>query len=408
MSKISREDAWNKIFETNPILEDVSRQGFYDISAEEISKLKEPRLMCKVDYRENLPEAMKAEGLSILAINNGTYRIARNSPFVDLNELISSNIELVNFPSGFISLDPQVITSESAALDVAKISGMLDQVFGEETYLSIRGRRYCSLNFKIGNIEYPVNGVQVEVDGGYEGSTTVNLVEAKIGGRNNINIRQLLYPQLYWQGLKNNHKKTSSYVFQYQNGLYRFIPFEYWGAECFINHSLERVFKIAESETHFDLMGISLNPNLTDLEVPFPQADDFDKVVAMLIIIGQKNRCSKDEIGLEFDLVPRQIDYYSNVLRWMKLVIIESDTKFLTLTDLGKRLLGMQHSQRMIELARIIFSNEIFYKKLRNSDSEISVTLRNKHRLDNQSLYTRRMATVKSWIGYFGKYFETN
>lgn len=408
MAEISREEAWNKIFDSHPILEGVTKNGFYDLSNTSIKKFKEPRIMCKVDFRENLPKIMQSEGLSILAISNRSYRIAKNSPFVDINESISQNHEVVNFPSGFISLDPQVITSESAALDVAKISGMLDLVFGEETHLSIRGRKYCSLDFKIGNIEYPVNGVQVEVDGGYEGGKSINLIEAKIGGRNNINIRQLLYPQLYWQGLKNNNKKTSSYIFQFQNGLYRFIPFEYDGTECLVNHSRERVFKIAENVVNFDLMTIPLDLNLTDLEVPFPQADAFDKVIAMLIIIGEKNRSTKDEIGLEFDLVPRQIDYYSNVLRWMKLITLETDSKLLILTELGKKLFNMHHSQRMQHLAKIIFSNEIFFIKLHKPESEITETLRNKFQLNNQNLYSRRMTTVKSWINYFKKYFEIN
>lgn len=404
MTELTREQAWNRIFETIPIVEGVNRDGFFDLTNTQIKVFKEPRIMCKIDFREHLPKVMKDEGLSILAIKNGTYRIARNSPFIDLNENIISDIEFVTFPTSFVSLDPNSITSESAALDVAKISGMLDLVVGEHTDLSIRGRKYCNLDFNIGEINYPVSGVQVEVDGGYEGNTSINLIEAKIGGRNNINIRQLLYPQLYWQSLA-RYKSVSSFIFQYQNGLYRFIPFKYDGSHCSVNHSAERVFRIVENNLAFDIYSVQINDSLTDSNAPFPQADDFIKLITFLIKIGQKDGLSKEEVGLEFDLVPRQIDYYLNGLRWMKLITID-ESKNVYLTNIGKEMFSMSDRNRMIAFSKIIFSNQIFHTYLRDQITPISQEVRARFRLDEDSLYNRRMATVKAWTKYFKTFFE--
>ncbi len=70
MSKINIHQSWENIFSHYNILSKIRKNRFFDITADEIKAIdgKEARLMTKVDFRENLPNIMKAENLSILAI----------------------------------------------------------------------------------------------------------------------------------------------------------------------------------------------------------------------------------------------------------------------------------------------------------------------------------------------------
>jgi hypothetical protein len=66
--------------------------------------------------------------------------------------------------------------------------------------LTIRGRKYTpKFDFKVGTHQVTVEGVQTEVDAGYEGKEQVVLVEAKNFRANNVIIRQLYYPYRQWQ-----------------------------------------------------------------------------------------------------------------------------------------------------------------------------------------------------------------
>ncbi len=71
MTKLNH-DAWNVIFDKLEILSSIDKLGYYDISADDIKRIshREPRLMTKIDYEEVLPQIMKENHLSILAISN--------------------------------------------------------------------------------------------------------------------------------------------------------------------------------------------------------------------------------------------------------------------------------------------------------------------------------------------------
>jgi len=65
-------DAWDIIFDKLQILRSIDNIGYYDITADDIKRIsnREPRLMTKIDYEEVLPQIMKNNQLSILAISN--------------------------------------------------------------------------------------------------------------------------------------------------------------------------------------------------------------------------------------------------------------------------------------------------------------------------------------------------
>jgi hypothetical protein len=398
-SKISTNESWNNIFEKYEILKGIEAEGYFDITADQIKAVdgKEPRLMTKVDFRENLPTIMRDHTLSILAVKNGLYRIAKNDPFIDIDENISTKITEIEVPKNLVSIDPFNIKSESAALDIAYISKMCDQVFGEDTHLSIRGRLRGELDFEIDSIAYNIDGVQIEVDGGYEGQKSIHLVEAKIGFRNNINIRQLLYPQLYWQKELDGVKDLKSYVFYLHNDVFRFIPYIYDGKVGYADHSNEIAFRFVQPESKFNIYDVAVDESLVDQSVPFPQADKFEKVQDMLLVISQNGCINKQELNLEFDLVSRQIDYYLNVLKWLK--VCKEDDECITLSDLGERIVKLPFKNRIEELSKIVFSEPIANNFLHKK--EINDDMYAKYGMKSDSTRRRRLQTLSAWINYF-------
>lgn len=406
MSDITNDKAWEKIFEHYKILEKIKKNKYVDITADEIKYLdkKEARLMAKVDFRESLPTVMKDESLSILAVKNGLYRIAKNDPFINIKETIETPIIELLPPENIITIDPYNIKSESAALDIAAISGMHNQVFEEDSCLSIRGRLRGSFDFNIKDIEYKIDGVQIEVDGGYESKKKIHLIEAKIGYKNNISIRQLLYPKLFWDKQIYLKKEVKAYVFYLQNDIYRFIPYYYDGEVGYAEHSEEKAFRFKPLADcyNFSLYDIHIDESKINTNIPFPQADRFDKVESMIRLLDNESCTNKEILKSHFDIVDRQIDYYYNVLKWIK--IVDEVDNCLVLNQEGIRIANLQFRDRVIELAKIIFSEPIMNDVL--NDKNLNRNLFSRYKMNSNSTIDRRLQTVKAWVKYFKNILE--
>ncbi len=404
MAKLNFHKSWENIFDRYNLIDDIKRDGFVDISADQLKAVegKEPRNLTKIDFREKLPHIMREEGLSILAVRNGLYRIAPIDPFIDIQEEIATDIIELEAPSNILTIDPFNIKSESGALDIASISGMHKIVFEEESELTIRGRLRGDLHFYIDGVSYDIEGVQIEVDGGYESESAIHLIEAKIGYTNNISIRQLLYPHLFWGKRLAGRKSVKSYLFYLHGDIFRFIPYYYDGSKGYVEHSQEKAFRFKEPKRDFSIYSVEVNPNNIDMAVPFPQADRFETIHMMMILISE-NRClSKEELSLSFDIVDRQIDYYLNVLKWLKVCTEENEC--LVLTPKGQDIINQPFRQRMKSLAQIVFSDPISNALLHNK--EVDPKLFHRYDVHSESTMKRRKRTIRAWIKYFKKIFE--
>jgi hypothetical protein len=228
------------------------------------------------------------------------------------------------------------------------------------------------------------------------------LVEAKVGFRSNINIRQLLYPELMWKQYIQNKKEVRSHILFYQDNVFRFIPFKYEENSFSVLQDEEKAFSF-EVDTKFSLTQIEPTMSQVNHNAPFPQANSFERVHAIFINIENFECPTKIGIIAEFGLVDRQTDYYFNVLKWLNLCDYDGDC--IQLTNKGRELLSMSIQKRMIELAKIVFSEPIFYKTLK----ELSIE---KSEFDiwkmSGSTIPRRLSTVKTWIEYFQKFFSNN
>jgi hypothetical protein len=401
--------AWDTIFDKLDIVERVNRDSFFDLTATQIKEIgkREPRLMAKIDHRENLPEIMAKEKLSILAIKNGEYRIARTDPYINIPDIKTEDISSLGFDSNFLTISPDNVKSESNALDIAYISGMLTKVFNEETSLTIRGRERANCRFLINDksdkeIEYDISGVQIEVDGGYEGKNSINLVEAKMGSRNNMSIRQLLYPELYWNSIIKKKKEVRTFFFLYQQPFYRFIPFLYKDGIFKLDNSAEKIFKFKQVES-FDIRKIKVRKDsLVDITAPFPQADSFDKVLIIFDKIVNKDGITKSELSEEivddFDLTDRQIAYYTSALRWLNICELKDGALFLNRK--GKELAELSVIDRIKEMSETIFTDEIFNLSLHSSVDSVPEKLFKDNWNISGSTIPRRKLTIQKWIDF--------
>lgn len=409
---ISKNKAWSIIFQECDVLRQVNSNWYFDLRANIIKELTgaEPRLMTKIDFTHSLPEIMQASNLSILAIENWLYRISRASPYIDVWERKNSE-KLISPPEWYLSLDPFDITSESMALDIAHIWWILYDVFWEETDLTIRGRlrKWTSFNFSLDWVNYPVNWVQIEVDWWYEWKKTLNIVEAKLWAISNINLRQLLYPTLAWKNIIWNQKTISTYIFIYDNPYFRFIPFVQVNGNWIADILNEKVFRF-KSRIIYDLDKIKVqdNPEL-DFSAPFPQADNFDKVLIMLRVIAQKwweiTKLELKNLMEDYDLSERQIDYYSNCLKLFKLI---SFTRWaICLNAKWKEIATLKVKEQAFELAKVIFSEPVFNKALHKGNDVISDTEFKRHWKEmNWTTISRRKQTLKKWVNWFKDMFK--
>ena len=69
------DDKWKILLDRHNIVEVVAEKGHFDITANQIKPEREPRLMCKMDFKQSVAKPFQENGLSILAIKNGIYRL---------------------------------------------------------------------------------------------------------------------------------------------------------------------------------------------------------------------------------------------------------------------------------------------------------------------------------------------
>ena len=109
-------------------MDEISRKGYYYISAKKIKNYREPHLMAKWDSNENLPEALRDRHLNISPVSRSEYLLSN----VDLYEPLP---EFITTESGDLhhirqldleSLACENITSESNTINAIVATGALD------------------------------------------------------------------------------------------------------------------------------------------------------------------------------------------------------------------------------------------------------------------------------------------
>ena len=341
---------WETLFKDYNILTRVSNDGYFQITANQIKRIYEPRLMTKFDHSINLPEIFKTNGLSILPDSRGTYII---SDFVNYQPFVKEvkEIEYFDPPSYLESLDFDNITSEPQSLLCANAASLMNDFLGEHNLVpTVQGRMGSNdFTFNIatrkGPLKIDVRKSQLEIDGGYEGSNGLYLFEAKNHLADDFLIRQLYYPYRLWQSKVS--KPVHPIFLTYSNGVFEFLQYDFQSIgeynSLILSKSKKYIIRNSSLTSEWLLIKIESTKCVPEPEVPFPQADRFERVINLCEQLNQEGLLSIDEITTNYQFDQRQTDYYFNASKYLGLVEKHriGGEVFISLTELGQKVRKM-------------------------------------------------------------------
>ena len=374
MSKSKNDLCWEQLFEKHKILEKIFAKNYMSISSTEINKVREARLMTKFDHRSQLPKIFSEHNLSILPTSRGSYVIGNFDTFCNFD---TENIEITKIGFPFLeSLDFKDITSEATAINCAFASQMLHDFTNEESLMpTVSGRMSSSIfdfsiNSNKGLFKINVDNSQIEIDGGYEGDNSLTLIEAKNYISEDFLIRQLYYPYKLWA---NKIRKQVRPIFlTYTNGIFHLREYIFDDIDHYNSLRLikQKKYSVQESSINVETIQQILDSVQTvkELELPFPQADSFERVINLCELLQQRGVLTKEEITQNYDFDSRQTDYYSNAGKYLGLIDnkIENKQAICYLTEKGKQLFNLSIVDRQLEFTKLILSHSAF-KKLINT-----------------------------------------
>lgn len=411
MPKKDKSKCWEILFKRHKILQQVKKNWFFEITAEQIKKEYEPRLMAKFDHYDQLPDIFKNNHLSILPNKNGSYLIWPFSTHQDLNYW-NIPVRKVKDRKDLESINPNNLFSEAVSLNYALATWMIKDLVGEVCELTLSWRMKSSnFKFKIkgfdsrSELEINVDNAQIEIDWWYESKHKLVLIEAKKWKCDDFIIRQLYYPYRLW---KNKITKEVIPVFMTEsNWIFSFFIFKFENENKYnslklvkqLNYSID--FETISEEEKKALKNIKC---VKEPKVPFPQADDFEKCINVLELLNGWEK-TKEEISDTFWYVKRQWDYYTNANKYLWLVE-EAKKWSVKLTPLWKEIITLPRKNRNLRLIKLILSHKVFkdiykvYSKSWKISTDDAVKIMKKcklYKIDSDVTYKRRASTIKLW-----------
>jgi hypothetical protein len=413
-----RDAAWKRVCDGLPVAGTLERDGLFAVSADDLKRLggREPRLMAKIDTLAERPAILAELGAALFPVRNGRYVLfpdpAQKSFYRFEEEPPSPRAFAAAVDLGRFDTFPRdQEASESQALDIALLAGLLPAFCGEKTLnLTLRGRMFSGdFAFRTPGRGLPVevSRVQIEVDAGYEGEDGIYLVEAKRGRRDDFHIRQLWYPYLNWTA--RTRKRVVPIFFTYSNGQYLLSEFEFGDGFGEARLVRQKAYCLEEplAEVAFGSLFARV-PAGGEPAVAFPQANDLDKVVDLVRLAAQAPR-AKGEIAEAFGFDERQGDYYGNAGCWLGLLRRGDEGFALTAAGEGFNRLRSRPA-RTLALLEILLAvpstraalrllAERGFRAEKIAPGELAAVVREATGLA-ASTPERRASTVRAWLGW--------
>lgn len=422
-SEKSKNDiAWESLFETHNILEEINKNGVYKISAKAINTKREARLMTKFDHHIQLPSIFKQNHLTIQPDSRGSYIIGRFKSYESLPKESFIDITEIPFPSFLETINPTNIYSESCAILCAYNTGMIDDLLNEETKFTVSGRmstgRFSYLiNSTQDDTSYEINvdNSQCEIDSGFEGDNILAIIEAKNQTVDDFLVRQLYYPYRLW---KNKTQKQVIPIFLFYSNdifsfyIYRFTDDNYYNSIELVN---KKKYQIGSNDIELEdilsiLERVKIKPE--NKRIPFPQADSFVRIVDLIMQIYNINTSlSQEDITSNYAFDVRQAQYYTNAAIYLGLVQKTTDREqgvIYSMSDRGINILERTPKRRNLALVECILEKQVFHQTLHlylqnGSKPNINqvVKVMENAQLDlSKSTMLRRGQTVLAWIDW--------
>lgn len=414
--------AWERIFCKYNIIQNIRKYGKFEITSKQINEFRESRLMTKFDYKSQLPSLFLENRLSILPISRGSYVIANFETFKCFDRNDDVDVMKIEFPTYLESIDYDNITSESTALNCAYVSEIIHDFSGEDELKPTVNGRMSSLSFHfrinsgISFLHINVDNSQIEIDGGYEGLNSLVLIEAKNSISDDFLIRQLYYPYRLWSN--KIRKEVRSLFLTYTNGVFHFREYGFDFLEDYnsINLIRQKKYVIREEVINIEsIQKILYEINIIqEPQLPFPQADSFDRVINLCELLNENQCLEKEYITENYDFNERQTSYYSDAGRYLGLIDKKRDRDngkvIYFLTKKGCDLFKLSMSKRQVEFVKLILSHFVFKQVLElylknaylPSKTEIVEIMKysNLYRIDSEETFYRRASTISRWINW--------
>lgn len=419
MSDSLNQVAWTILFERHKILEEIEDKGVCYISANQIKKEREPRLMAKFDHTINLPKIFADNKLSILPITRGDYAIAHFDAYHSF-EPINNEISRVSMPAYIQSINSNNIPSEAIALNCAIATGIIADFTGDIDIIPTVSGRMGSGDFDFSirdtltnkQIKVDVSNSQIEIDAAYEGVNYLALIEAKRDISEDFLVRQLYYPYRVWQSRVTKPVKPIFLV--YSNGIYHLYEYEFTNPNEYSSVRLikQKNYSIEDTEiTIEDIINVLDNVKLESEPqyVPFPQANSFERVINLCELLNGSGEYDRDKITHNYDFDARQTNYYVAAGVYLGLIKPRS----FKLTDSGAAILQLNYKQRQLAYCQRILSHKAFYEVTKLyfergqmlDESEIVSIMKdsNLYNISSESTFSRRASTVKKWVEWIAR-----
>ena len=415
------DEKWEILFEKYNIENEIKKNGFFYITADQIREVKEPRLMTKFDTRESLPSVF-GKKISILPVTRGKYVLGEFDLYQEFPEIDSDIKQMTSakIPEYYETIDINDIRSEANAINIMSIAGILDDFLGEENMVQTVSGRMSSGSFGFNVSDYSkstsigdkpyiiVQNSQVEIDGGFENHNVFSIIEGKNVVHSNFLIRQLYYPTKLWSQKIN--KPIRPVFMIYSNSIFRLLEYEFTDIGYYNSIKLvqERNYSLEDIEISLDDLRdvwkktiIKPEPNVT-----FIQADSFNKVISLVENLNESPMTTV-EIAELFGFKERQSDYYFNACKYLGLAEKVSDEEGVKvhISGLGKRILRMKYKERQLEYVRLIMEHQIFHElfgvmlQIGEIPDKLFVTAKMRELgVCGENLIDRRSSSVRGWL----------
>ena len=365
-----RDTAWADMFEVFDVLETIKRDGFADITAKQFHQLHlQPRLNTKMDHASQVPLIFQENNLNILTRGIDTWRVGTFEVFETLPEwtLPGADVKNLTIPSYIETLDVTNITGEPAVINAAQASGLLADFCGEELTLTVSGRmRTGDFTYSVkdtvrGTSEIAVSKAQIEIDAGYEGESAFTIFEVKNHLSRDFLVRQLFYPYVTWK--KRLPTKPLRTVFlTLSNDVFDLFEYGFdasnYSSASLLKHKRYTIGVTKPSEAEVVTRArrvVDSEPVAPVTNVPFPQADDFERVMDLVSFIAEEPRTVED-LALNYDFHSRQSGYYNNAAKYLGLVenlTGEDGREYSQATSLAHSILALDYRDKVLRFAEL-------------------------------------------------------
>lgn len=413
--------AWESLFKEYEILSRINAAGEYIISASQIKKYREPRLMAKFDHSINLPRIFAENNLTILPISRGDYVISHFSTYQPF-DVLDGSVAKASLPKNLQSLDPNNISSETIAINCALASGILSDFLNEDLlFPTVAGRMgsgqfdftiYNTRTKGVSNVH--VNNSQIEIDAALEGVHSLSLLEAKRDLSDDFLVRQLYYPYRVWHSRVT--KKVRPIFLVYSNGVFSLYEYAFQDPSSYDSLVLVKQKNYSIEDTMIELSDLQNVASHTQIvrepSISFPQANRFERVINLCELLSSQP-LSREQVTEKYAFDIRQTNYYTDAARYLGVVekhYEEGRKPIYALSEWGNRIMCLPFKKRQLAFCEAILQHRPFkltfercMEKGAVPETEEIVKIMQEselYKVESTNTYARRASTISGWINW--------